>query len=115
MARRMQEALPEGALLARVGGEEFLAVLPRGGAGAGCELADRLRDVVANRPVRLPDCAGGGTLAVTVSAGIAVDDEGLCASAEGIGLLLARADNAMMQAKLSGRDRSVRHGASVAA
>ena len=92
-----------------------LAVLPGGGARAGCDLADRLRGVVSDRPVRLPDCAGGGTLAVTVSAGIAIDDEGLCASATGIELLLSRADTAMRQAKRSGRDRSVRHGQPVAA
>ena len=115
VAGRMLAALPDGALLARVGGEEFLAVLPGGGARAGCDLADRLRGVVSDRPVRLPDCAGGGTLAVTVSAGIAIDDEGLCASAAGIELLLSRADTAMRQAKRSGRDRSVRHGQPVAA
>ena len=115
VARRMQAVLPESALLARVGGEEFLAVLPRGGDRAGAELADRLRAAVSGTPVPLPDCAGGGALSVTVSAGIAVDQGGMCASAAGIDLLLARADGAMMQAKLSGRDRSVRHGAPVAA
>ena len=115
VARRMQAVLPESALLARVGGEEFLAVLPRGGDRAGAELADRLRAAVSGTPVPLPDCAGSGALSVTVSAGIAVDQGGMCASAAGIELLLARADGAMMQAKLSGRDRSVRHGAPVAA
>ena len=53
--------------------------------------------------------------AVEAVAIVAIDDEGLCASATGIELLLSRADTAMRQAKRSGRDRSVRHGQPVAA
>ncbi|MBV0890415.1 diguanylate cyclase [Paracoccus sp. Z118] len=115
VAGRMRAVLPPGAFLARTGGEEFVAVLPDADAAEGCALAERLREAVGCHPVAVPEDTDGGLLRVTLSAGIAVDDAGLCSTAAGVELLLARADKAMMHAKLLGRDRAVRHGATAAA
>jgi diguanylate cyclase (GGDEF)-like protein len=64
-------------------------------------LADRLRTLVAERPVPIP--GRPEPLRVTVSAGVAVA-EGCCSIEE----LLARADGALLRAKRQGRDRVVR-------
>lgn len=77
--------------VSRIGGEEF-AVLRRGSLAAALELAERLRAGVAR--VERPD----GLL--TASFGVAEHREG-----EGIMVLLDRADEALLRAKHSGRNR----------
>lgn len=99
VAARAAAALREGDLLARVGGEEFAALLPGAGPEAGAEVAERVRAAVAAAPVE----AAGQRLAVTASLGCAAlspDD------ADGAALL-ARADARLYDAKRSGRDRVV--------
>jgi diguanylate cyclase len=83
-------------LIGRIGGEEFALLLPGLDMRQAAERAERLR--LAIHSVQRPD----GPL--TVSIGIAE-----CSfPGEAIGSLLARADQAMRQAKRSGRDRVVR-------
>jgi diguanylate cyclase (GGDEF)-like protein len=83
-------------LIGRIGGEEFALLLPGLDAGQAAERAERLR--LATHAVQRPD----GPL--TVSIGIAQCDH----YNEDIEDLLARADQAMRQAKRSGRDQVVR-------
>lgn len=80
-------------LIARIGGEEFALLLPGLDLRQASERAERLR--VAMHAVQRPD----GPL--TVSIGIAQSSY----PGESIGSLLARADQAMRQAKRNGRDR----------
>lgn len=83
-------------LIGRIGGEEFALLLPGLDMRQAADRAERLR--LAIHSVQRPD----GPL--TVSIGIAE-----CSyQGESIGSLLARADQAMRQAKRSGRDRVVR-------
>jgi diguanylate cyclase (GGDEF)-like protein len=85
-------------MVGRWGGEEFLVVLPDTGIQGAAELAERLRQVIADEPCRLP---AGGALPVTISLGCAasvVDD---------VATLVRSADAAMYQAKQSGRNRVV--------
>lgn len=107
VARRMQAVLPPGAFLARMGGEEFLAVLPATTASDGIAWADALRRAVAERPVLLPEVAGGGTARVTVSAGVATTTSTAPPGSQDVERLLARADRALMAAKARGRDCAV--------
>lgn len=79
--------------LGRLGGEEFLAVLPGTDAGGALRCAERVRDAVAREPM----C---DELQVTVSAGVAEYRPG-----ESISDLLSRADQALYSAKRSGRNR----------
>lgn len=79
--------------LGRLGGEEFLAVLPGTEIGGALRCAERVRDAVARQPV-------GEDLQITVSAGVAEYRRG-----ESIPDLLTRADQAMYAAKRSGRNR----------
>ncbi len=107
VARRMQAVLPPDGFLARMGGEEFLAVLPHAAAADGIAWADALRHAVAERPVQLPDTAGGGLAHVTVSAGVAIAPAAGAGAACTVERLLAQADRALMAAKARGRDCAV--------
>jgi diguanylate cyclase (GGDEF)-like protein len=86
--------------LGRLGGEEFLALLPDAPAGAVGVVAESLRTSVEAAVTRV----GELELAVTVSIGWATWD-----SAEGADALVKRADRALYAAKNSGRN-TVRGG-----
>lgn len=98
-ARRLFENLPEGALLARIGGDEFASVLsfPAGRTDQVDSLAEALIAAVA-QPVRYL----GSEIETTISAGIASRGSG---SPEDAQAVLHNADIAMFHAKKSGRNR----------
>lgn len=83
-------------LLARVGGEEFVVLLPGAELGAAEELAERLRERIEQTPLVIE----GNHVPLTISLG--------CAEAEGsedLQGLLDRADRALYAAKADGRNR----------
>ena len=94
---RLLTTLREADLAGRIGGEEFLMVLPETDLSGARPFAERLRKAIASVPVPLPS----GPLQVTCSLGIA---ERISADADA-GQLLARADAALYRAKAGGRDR----------
>ncbi len=79
----------------RIGGEEFVLVMPNTEKKTGVLAADRLREIIARLVF---DTAG---LHVTISAGIATAPE----DAEDIEGLMKKADLALYKAKDSGRNR----------
>lgn len=79
--------------LGRIGGEEFIAVLPATEVDGALRCAERVREAVASHPV-------DRDLSITVSAGVAEYRRG-----ESIPDLLTRADQALYAAKRSGRNR----------
>ena len=83
----------------RVGGEEFLAVLPGADEERAMEIAERLRRSVRERR---PNGVG-----LTVSIGVAVARDGELDSDD----MVARADSALYAAKAGGRDRVFLAGA----
>jgi diguanylate cyclase (GGDEF)-like protein len=96
VAGRLRDAVRDSDVLGRYGGEEFALVTPQTGASAA-ELAERLRQVVSGDLV--PTAAG--PLPVTISVGLAHPSGG----EEDLPQLLTRADEALYQAKQTGRDR----------
>jgi diguanylate cyclase (GGDEF)-like protein len=103
-ARRLESLSRPGDVLFRVGGEEFLALLPNTRLGDALELARRwLGDVRAGVQVdeRL--------IHLTFSAGIAA----ATGSAIAPGQLIAHADAAAYRAKREGRDRIVAYDPAV--
>ena len=78
----------------RFGGEEFLIVVPGVARTEFGELLERLRGAAAEAPFT----AGGRDLAVTVSLGGAVF------AGESMDALIARADDALYEAKARGRN-----------
>jgi two-component system, cell cycle response regulator len=90
-AEALQRALRAEDVLGRLGGEEFLALLPDTGEEAAARTAERLRAAVAR---------AGGPVRVTASVGWAV-----LRSGEAPDELVRRADDALYAAKEEGRDR----------
>lgn len=82
----------------RFGRGEFAVLLPGTSAVGACRAAERLRQEVAARPVRV---AGGSAVTVTMSIGIAA----LASPGGDLLDLLAAADAALYRARLAGRDQ----------
>lgn len=87
-------------LFGRIGGEEFVLLLPRTSAAQALQVIARLRAQLRAQPLQLPT---GESLIVAFSAGlrsatpVATDDD--------LEHLLSQADTALYQAKAAGRDR----------
>lgn len=103
IARRMQTALPAEDMIARIGGEEFLIAVPDTTLSRARGLADRLCALVRDTPVALPGEAGG-SVAVTVSIGVALAKPGAPPETADIEALIAEADAALYGAKSGGRN-----------
>lgn len=92
-------------VLARVGGEEFAIVLPDTDQEQAMQLAERLRSGFEQNKIAIES----GEINCTASFGIAcINLAGLTGELEPqtlLGTLLHQADKAMMQAKVSGRNR----------
>ncbi|MEI4487002.1 GGDEF domain-containing protein [Frigidibacter sp. MR17.14] len=102
IARRLAAELGPGDLLARIGGEEFLVVLPGRGPAEAAAVAERLRRAIERCSVRLPQAA---PVAVTLSLGLAALDEAATTRTDAAVRALALADAALMRAKAEGRNR----------
>jgi len=105
VAHRLNTSLRQGDMLARWGGEEFLAVLPDTDMVHGMVVAERLCNLVAGTPIEVGE--DGGLVAIHTSVGIAEYDD------DTIDTLVDRADLGLYEAKASGRNTvraSVRAG-----
>jgi diguanylate cyclase (GGDEF)-like protein len=85
-------------LVGRIGGEEFLVVLPETGGGEAMTVAEGLRAALAAEPMPLPE---GTDLRVTCCFGVVE----FSPSDPDAGSMLARADLALYRAKALGRNR----------
>jgi len=87
----MRERSRPGEILARLGGEEFVALLPNMDEATAWKYAERIRKAIESCP---------GRIKITISAGVAQ------ATAEDtLTTLTIRADNAMLAAKRQGRNQ----------
>lgn len=96
-AQRLTKQIRSFDLLARLGGEEFVAVLPNIGRHTAFDVAYRLRKVIAETPFTI---SGRGQIAVTCSIGGVILEETMN-NPEGA---IDRADKALYEAKDSGRN-----------
>ncbi len=97
VARTLADSVPDDAVLARIGGEEFMVGLPDDAADRAHVLADALRRRVRDSSVDV----GQRTLSVTISVGICGIAETESAS---VRELFSGADEALYDAKHAGRD-----------
>jgi len=97
VARILQSHARGTDVVGRIGGEEFLVVLPSASLQEAQRFAERLRHLVEGQSIRF----GGNTLRVTISVGIArVYEDDVSIEA-----VVARADGALYRAKAAGRNR----------
>jgi two-component system cell cycle response regulator len=93
----------------RLGGEEFVVIMPRTAGDIACLAAERLRRSICASPFVAPGL--GEPLEITVSIGVACT-EGAEDTSEAV---LKRADEGLYEAKRSGRNRVIGKSASRAA
>jgi len=103
LTRLVQAELRYTDVLARYGGDEFVVLLPETPPKGAVEVANRIRDAIANLPLDL----NGQHVACTVSIGVAAHP----ADGNSLDAVVARADRAMYQAKQGGRNRVVQFAA----
>ncbi|MBE9059794.1 GGDEF domain-containing protein [cf. Phormidesmis sp. LEGE 11477] len=107
MTRRLSGNMRSYDSAFRYGGEEFVILLNGTDIGEGSEIADRIRQSIADNPFRVNTSHDSHqliTIALTVSIGVAAlnpEDDGRGQS------LLHRADQNLLKAKASGRNRVI--------
>nr|WP_297459525.1 GGDEF domain-containing protein [uncultured Halomonas sp.] len=101
LAQLLRHTLREGDAIGRVGGEEFLVLLPHTSFDEALLVALRLRERLARQPCRLEAL----TLPVTLSMGLALSSEGAR-----LREVIDLADRRLYLAKSSGRDQLVAEG-----
>ncbi len=97
LARLWKAALPDSAVIARYGGEEFIAALPGIDEHQSSELAEFLRQSIAEHPF----LSNGAQLSVTASFGVAELGDGTQRTDD----LVRVADQCLYAAKNAGRNR----------
>lgn len=102
-AKRIQDSLRSFDLVARLGGEEFVVILPDVSHDMAYYVAERLRRIIADEA--FPCSAEGGSLRVTTSIGATIVEGE--ATMDGV---LKIADDALYVAKESGRNGTVFEG-----
>ncbi len=102
LARTLKAHLPSHALLARFGGEEFALWQPDSAAQPSVEI-EKLRRALADTPFIWKE----EPVTLTASFGCAYASPGLHERVDDFETLFARADSALMKAKLKGRNRVI--------
>jgi len=97
VAGRLRSAIRDDDTLIRYGGEEFLVLLPKSVVAVAHEIAERMRNKLQRRPIRV----GDHEIEVRLSAGVAEHHRGRESGAD----LIRRADLALYSAKDRGRNR----------
>jgi diguanylate cyclase (GGDEF)-like protein len=112
LVRHSQEAVRSIDSVGRIGGEEFLILLPETNTEGAIQIAERLREHIANTT---NETSAPTPVRITISIGVTIfnpnENPGM---ARGIALneLINKADLAMYQAKNEGRNRVAFWGAS---
>jgi len=104
VARRLRATVRDADIVFRIGGEEFLVLLPDAGMSTARQVAQRLRHALAEHPVEFR----GRSIVVTASFGITT----LQHDSDDWDALLRRADRAVYRAKENGRNRVETEGRS---
>jgi two-component system, cell cycle response regulator len=99
LAKRIVDSIRSSDLAARIGGEEFMVLLPETNLADAYILADRMRAKIGTTP--FPVSHQIGELTKTISIGIAE----LNLSGDNAAAMIKRADNALYEAKNTGRNK----------
>jgi diguanylate cyclase (GGDEF)-like protein/PAS domain S-box-containing protein len=97
VATRIREAMRPYDLVARFGGEELLVVVPGCDSAHARSIAERIRLTICAKPFQTTK----GSIRVTISIGVASTET---SGPQDLNGLISRADNALYEAKESGRN-----------
>jgi two-component system cell cycle response regulator len=100
-ATRIRKSIRGIDLACRLGGEEFVIIMPETDVAVAAIVAERLRRRIASEPFEV--AAGAARLEITISIGIATLD----GADDNAAAILKRADQALYRAKRDGRNRVV--------
>ncbi|MHC1752714.1 sensor domain-containing diguanylate cyclase [Humidesulfovibrio sp.] len=98
MASVLSEGVREIDLLARLGGEEFVVLLPGANSAVALTVAERIRRGIREKRLR---CSGGACFCLSLSLGVDCSPQ----STNGLEQMLRNADAALYAAKHAGRNR----------
>lgn len=102
-AARLRSCTRQGDVIARVGGDEFVVLVPTANEAQACALADRIVDAAA-----APFVVDGHVITIGASVGVALPGQVGAPSLFSTDVLLNEADVAMYSAKSAGRGRWAR-------
>lgn len=103
IGERTRRSVRRSDMVARYGGEEFVVIMPQTGSEGAFAQAERVRQEIGEAPFAVAD----GSIAVTVSAGVAVFEHENRMDSEG---LILKADRALYRAKAAGKNRTILAG-----
>jgi diguanylate cyclase (GGDEF)-like protein len=98
VGNRLAMALRKTDILGRYGAEEFAVVLPETAHAGAILVSEKLRQSIHERPIATQNAL----ITLTASVGIGFHDE----RCKGLDELMDRADQALYEAKRTGRDRA---------
>ena len=98
VAERVTRHLRTFDTVARYGGEEMVVIMPDSSLNSAGAVGERLRRIIADEPIRVSSPTDQVTISVSI--GIAVTDDPECPPKD----LIRRADEALYEAKGSGRN-----------
>ena len=104
LANRVSRNLRNFDMIARIGGEEFVIIMPDASVEAAALVAERLRQTIAEKPFKVSHPKE--RISITISLGVAATED----AAEPADSLIKRADDCLYDAKRSGRNRVVAEG-----
>src|SRR5262245_14197923 len=99
IAARLKQSIRNIDMICRIGGEEFVIVLPNTNAEVAAKIADRMCRSISAKPFNVG--ARSGLLTITVSIGVAAVE----GSSDTMESIMKRADEALYCAKREGRNR----------
>jgi len=100
-SKLLKSNIRETDILARFGGEEFIVLLPETRCDSATQMAERIRKVIETTPFFASD----KPIPLTMSAGVA--GEGITKQVDSLEELIRKADDALYDAKRSGRNKVV--------
>lgn len=98
---RIRDAVRGSDVVARYGGDEFIALLPQTGPSGALEVAERIRQAIEDARIDV----GGHVTRTTVSVGVA----SYPSDGSDPATMIEKADRALYKAKQTGRNRVVAH------
>ncbi len=104
LANRVSRNLRNFDMIARIGGEEFVIIMPDASVEAAAMVAERLRQTIAEKPFKVSHKKG--QISITISLGVAATED----PSEQADSLIKRADDCLYDAKKCGRNRVVAEG-----